>query len=117
MLVFSTTLKEGGLEIFSELHVFFEGRIMVEKWQVVGETERTSLLPKEVFEVIDIRKVSVQGAEVSVEFSVPMIGGQSTIATKTSIFPSKTPRCELCLTLFWKTPPWPRITHCGLPRR
>jgi len=86
VLVFSTSLKEGGLEIISELHVFFSGKIRVEKWQVVGELERTSLLPKEVFRAIDISKVGVDGARVSVEFSVPMNGGDSSTLTKTFDF-------------------------------
>ena len=42
VLVFTSALKEAGLEIFSELHVFFAGKIIVEKWQVVGETENLS---------------------------------------------------------------------------
>ena len=86
VLVFTTSLKEGGLEIFSELHVFFAGKIMVEKWQVVGESERTSLLPKEVFRAIDINTVRIEGTKVNVEFSVPMFGGQSSSLTKTFDF-------------------------------
>ncbi len=62
------------------------GKVMVEKWQVVGESERTSLLPKEVFRAIDINKVGVEGVEVTIEFSVPMIGGNSTSVTKTFDF-------------------------------
>jgi hypothetical protein len=95
VLVFSTTLKEGGLEIFSELHVFFSGKIMVEKWQIVGESERTSLLPKEVFRAIDINKIRVEGQEVTIEFSVPMIGGNSTTVTKTFNFAIEDPEVQI----------------------
>ena len=95
VLVFSTTLKEGGLEIFSELHVFFSGKIMVEKWQVVGESERTSLLPKEVFRAIDINKVRVEERQVNIEFSVPMIGGNSTTVTKTFDFAIEDPEVRI----------------------
>lgn len=95
VLVFTTALKEGGLEIFSELHVFFSGKIMVEKWQVVGETERTSLLPKEVFRAIDISKVRIEGASVSVEFNVPMLGGQSSTLTKIFDFSVEAPEVRV----------------------
>ena len=91
VLVFTTDLKEGGLEIFSELHVFLAGRMMVEKWQIMGESERTSLLPKEAFRAIDINAVRIEGAKVNVEFSVPMLGGQSSTLTKTFDFSIEDP--------------------------
>jgi len=83
VLVFASTLKKRGLEIFNELHVYFAGKVMVEKWRVVGETDRISLLPKEVFRAIHINKVRVEGTQVTVEYNVPMAGGQSsdTLAT------------------------------------
>ena len=71
MHVFTTGLKEGGLEIFSELHIFLAGKIMVEKRRVVGERERISFLPKEAFRAISIDKVRVEGARVNVEFNMP----------------------------------------------
>ena len=92
VLVFTTKLKEAGLEIFSELHVFFAGRVMVEKWQIVGEAERTSLLPKEVFRAIDIKKVRAEGDEVKVEFSVQLIGGDSSTRVKTFDFAADGPQ-------------------------
>jgi hypothetical protein len=76
-LVFTTALKEAGLEIFSELHVFFAGKVFVEKWQVVGERERIALLPKEIFRSVDISKVRIDGDRVRVEFSVPVAGADS----------------------------------------
>jgi len=86
VIVFTTTLKEGGLEILSELHVFFAGKIMIEKWQVLGESERTSLLAKEVFRAINIDKVRVEGSCVNVEFSVPLPGRNSKPRVKTFDF-------------------------------
>jgi hypothetical protein len=82
VLVFTTALKEAGLEIFSELHVFHAGRTMVERWEVVGEAEQISLLPKEAFRAINIDKVRVQDARVSIEFSVPTSGGHSSTLVK-----------------------------------
>jgi hypothetical protein len=96
VLVFTTALKEAGLEIFSELHVFFAGKIIVEKWQVVGERERIALLPKEIFRAIDISKVRVAGAQVSVEFSVPAVGAQSSeTLVKTFDFSGDKSRVEI----------------------
>jgi hypothetical protein len=84
--VFTTGLKEGGLEIFSELHIFLAGKIMVEKRRVVGERERISFLPKEAFRAISIDKVPVEGARVNVEFNMPTAGGQSRTLIKTFDF-------------------------------
>jgi hypothetical protein len=95
VLVFTTALKEEGLEILSELHVFFADRIMIEKWQVVGRAERISLLPKEVFHAININKVRVQGDQVNVEFSVPMIGGDSGTLIKTFDFSVEGPEVRI----------------------
>ena len=95
VLVFTTSLKEEGLEILSELHVFFAGKIMVEKWQVVGGAERTSLLPKEAFHAININKVRVQGDQVNVEFSVPTIDGHSGTLVKTFDFSVERPEVRI----------------------
>ena len=96
VLVFTTALKEAGLEIFSELHVFFAGKVFVEKWQVVGERERIALLPKEIFRAVDIRKVRVDGARVRVEFSLPSIGEDCReTLLKTYDFSGEEPRVEL----------------------
>lgn len=86
VLVFTTALRESGLEILSELHVNFAGNVMVEKWQVVGEEEEISLLPKEAFHAIDIDKVRVQDGQVIVEVSAPIIGGHSNTLLKTFDF-------------------------------
>jgi hypothetical protein len=91
VLVFTTTLKEAGLEILSELHVYFGGGSMVEKWEVAGEMERIRLLPKEAFRAIDISKVRVDGAVVNVEFTVPLPGGQSGVHVKAFDFSAQGP--------------------------
>jgi len=77
VLLFTTTLKEGGLEILSELHIYFAGRSMIEKWEVAGEWEQISSLPKEALQAIDITRVQVDGKVVSVEFTVPSSTGRS----------------------------------------
>jgi hypothetical protein len=101
VLVFTTALKEAGFEIFSELHVFFAGKIFVEKWQVVGERERIALLPKEIFRAVDISKVRIDGARVRVEFSVPQVGeGYSETLCKTYDFSGEEPRVELTAEAF-----------------
>ena len=91
VLVFTTALKEAGFEIFSELHVYFAGKVMIEKWQVIGESEQISLLPKEVFHAIDVNKVRVQDGQVIVEVSAPTIGGHSGTLFKTFDFTVEEP--------------------------
>jgi hypothetical protein len=90
-LVFTTSLKESGLEILSELHVFFAGSIIVEKWEVAGESQRKSLLPNEVFRAIEINKVRIDGSRVHIEFSVPLPGGGSITRIKTFDFAADAP--------------------------
>ncbi len=91
-LVFSSTLKESGLEIVTELHVFFNNRIIVEEWQVVGETEKTSAIPKEAFTSMSIRKVLVEEDSVEVDLIVPLSGGQSHAIRKIFDFAADEPR-------------------------
>ncbi len=86
VLVHTATLKESGLEILSELHVFCAGKVMVEKWQIVGENEPTSQLPEEAFRAISIDKVRLQGDQVTVECSVPTPDGPNRKLVKTFDF-------------------------------
>ena len=44
--IFSSRLKQGVLQLFSELHVFLDGVTLVEKWPILGELESISNLPK-----------------------------------------------------------------------
>ena len=91
VLIFSTSLRESGLEILSELHVFYSGNVIVEKWEVAGENKRISSLPKEAFRAIDVQKVRREGDQVSVEFTVPVTGGQTSTLVHTFDF-SEEPR-------------------------
>lgn len=77
VLLFTTVLKEGGLEILSELHIYCAGRRMIEKWEIAGERQQIRLLPKEAFQAIDITKVRVEGDVVSIEFTTPSSSGPS----------------------------------------
>jgi len=91
VLVFTSQLKEAGLEIFSELHVFHRNKTIVEKWEVCGETEQTYRLPKEAFMAIEIDKVRVHGPEVSIEFRVPTSEGDTETLLRTFDFSEETP--------------------------
>jgi hypothetical protein len=86
VLVFTSQLKEGGLEIFSELHVYHLGKTIVEKWEVCGETEKIYRLPTEAFMAIEIDKVRVNGPEVSIEFRVPTSAGNTETLIRTFDF-------------------------------
>jgi hypothetical protein len=116
VLVFSTTLKEDGLEIFSELHVYSHGRIMIEKWQVVGGSERTALLPKEAFRAIDIKKVWVDGAQVHIEFDVPMANGQTRPLTKSFDFSIENPEVRVVAHPLFDLPFFPAEDLTGSPQ-
>lgn len=91
VLVWTTTLKPGGFEMLSELHVYFAGRTMIEKWEVAGESERIRSLPKEAFQAIDITKIRVEGAVVTLEFTVPRPGGKSSAYVTTFNFDGREP--------------------------
>jgi hypothetical protein len=86
VLIFTSVLKEAGLEISSELHVYLAGKVLIEKWQVAGENDRIALLPKEAFRAIDIEKVRVNGSLVTIEFSIPSANGDGSTLHKTFDF-------------------------------
>jgi hypothetical protein len=90
-LVFTSALRETGLEISSELHVFLSGETIIEEWRIVGEHEETSTLPTEMFTSISIEKVYVEGGMVTVELKVPMSGGEDKTVIKTFDFNSDKP--------------------------
>jgi len=86
-LVFASSLKESGLEIVTELHVFHNSRTIVEEWTLLGETEKTSTIPKEAFTSMSIRKVTVMGDTVDVELTAPpLAGSQARIIEKSFDF-------------------------------
>ena len=81
---------------FSELHIFFAGKVFVKKWQLVGErsfiaaSRRKSSAPS-----VSVR-IRVEGTLVSVEFSVPSIGGRSAeTLVKAFDFSGEVPRVEI----------------------
>lgn len=83
VLVFTSELKERGLEISSELHVFFEDRTFVEKWQVLGESEQTSSVSTNMFRSVEIDKVRLENGRVSVALQLV---GDGVEKTATRIF-------------------------------
>ncbi len=91
-LVFAGSLKESGLEIVTELHVFFDNQVMIEEWTLVGETEKTSTIPKEAFTSMSIRKVLVLGNTVQVELTAPSAEGETRIIEKSFDFAVQGPR-------------------------
>ena len=95
VLVFTSELKEGGLEIFSELHVFFEGTSIVEKWKVMGEMEQTSSMPKEAFSSIEIEKVRTEYGRVNVTLKMPVPGGVSKTVVRTFDFSGDEPHIRV----------------------
>ncbi len=81
-LIFTTDLKEGGLEISGELHVFCEDREIIEHWEVLGEHEETSSLPQNMLRSVEIRKVSIRGNQVSVALGMQLASGGAQVAVR-----------------------------------
>ncbi len=74
--IFSSRLRQGILEVFSEVHVFLEGVTLVEKWPILGETDRISSLPKETFTATEIEKVRlIDDWIVQVRIKIPARNG------------------------------------------
>ena len=70
VLLFTSSLKEAGLEILSEIHVFYFGKIFVEIWEMLPETETPTSLPPGIFGSVDVGKVRVNNSSVYVEMIV-----------------------------------------------
>lgn len=66
-LLISSNLEETHLEIHDELHVFFAGRIVVIKWAIRGEDG--FCVPEKDLSPSEIKKVSVEGEQVTVTLS------------------------------------------------
>ncbi len=90
VLVFTSALKGAGLEMFSELHVFFAGKAMIEKWQVIGENEQTSALRPELLTSIDLIKVREHEGCVQVHISAPVMEGENKSLVRTFDFRNPT---------------------------
>ena len=95
VLVFTSELKQAGLEIFSELHVFFADIVFVEKWRVIGETEQTSSVPKEAFSSMEIEKVRTEYGLVNVTLKMPAPGGDNKTAVRTFDINAGEPRVRI----------------------
>jgi len=95
VLVFTAAMKEGGLEIFSELYVYLCGQTLIEKWQVCGEGRELAGLPKEALNAVEINKVSVDGQQVTIEFQAPMPGGYSEVIVREFDFSVERPRLTI----------------------
>jgi hypothetical protein len=89
VMVFTSSLKEGGLEILSEMHVFYEDKRIVEKWIVVEEKEPTSSQRPRVFRAAGIEKVQVDGTKVHVSVRGPLAAGGFKTIVKTFDFASE----------------------------
>lgn len=95
VLVFTASLKDGGFEIFSELHVFLAGKVLVEKWLVCPEGESIAYLPKGSLRAIEIRKVHVHAPEVTIEFLAAAEAGQNDLLVRKFDFSADRPTVEI----------------------
>lgn len=64
VLLGKAKLEETHLHMQDELHVFFAGKVVVVKWLVRGE--EGLCVPEDVFSVLEIKKVKVEGEQVDV---------------------------------------------------
>ena len=74
-LLFTSSLKETGLEILSEIHVFYCGQTYIEVWEMLQENEHPSSLPPGIFNSVEVGKVRVHNSNVHVEMRVLMADG------------------------------------------
>jgi hypothetical protein len=86
VMVFASSLKEGGLEILCEMHVFFEDKKIVEEWMVMEENQPPSSLTAGVFRAAGIEKVRVEGTKVHVAVRGPLESGELKTIVKTFDF-------------------------------
>jgi len=90
-LLFTSSLKEAGLEILSEIHVFYCGRTYVEVWEMLPETEHPTSLPPGIFSSVDVGKVRVNGSLIYVEMLVFQSEGTKKRVLKTYDFGGEEP--------------------------
>ena len=93
-LLFTSSLKEAGLEILSEIHVFYCGRTYVEVWEMLPESEHPSSLPPRIFSSVEVGKVRVTAPLVNVEMRVLMAGGVKKRVLKTYDFKEDPPTVQ-----------------------
>jgi len=93
-LLFASSLKESGLEILSEIHVFYAGRKFVETWEMLPESEPPTSLPPKIFGSMDVRKVRVMNSSVCVEIMVYLADGRKKRVLKTYDFSHEEPTVQ-----------------------
>lgn len=86
VLLFTSNLKETGLEILSEIHVFFKGKTLTEKWEMLPENKLASSLQPNVFSSLDVEKVRVEGTAVHVALRLLVPTGEQKKVLKTYDF-------------------------------
>lgn len=94
VLLFTSSLKQGGLEIITEIHVFFAGRIVVEEWETLPESRNPSSLPVGIFASMDIEKVRVLDKQVEVALRMQAPDGKNTRILKTYDFLTEKPTVQ-----------------------
>jgi hypothetical protein len=93
-LLFTSNLKDAGLEILIEIHAFFDGNSVVEEWEMLPEHVSPSSLPTGIFNALDIEKVRVEGPLVHVELTVLTPDGDRKTVLKTYDFSIQEPQVE-----------------------
>jgi len=93
-LLFTSSLKEAGLEILSEIHVFYDDRTYVEACEMLQESEHPTDLPPGIFNSVEVGKVRVQGTLVQVEMRVLLADGTKKRVLKTYDFFSDPPAVQ-----------------------
>ncbi len=56
VLLFKSDLKNGGLEIVTQIHVFYDGRTFVEEWETLPEAMHPASMPAKTWNFIESRK-------------------------------------------------------------
>ena len=91
VLLFTSSLKQAGLEILSEIHVYYHGKIFVEIWEMLPEFETPASLPPGIFGSVDVGKVRVKNPLVYVEMKVQVADGVEKRVLKTYDFSQAEP--------------------------
>jgi len=98
-LLFTSSLKEAGLEILSEIHVFYDGKTYIEVWEMLQENEPPTSLPPGIFNSVDVGKVRVHGSFIHVEMRVLLANGNKKRVLKEYDFSSDPPTVQTRLLL------------------
>jgi hypothetical protein len=71
VLLGSSSLEETHLQIHDELHVFFNGKVVIIKWTIKGENG--FCVPKGELSSLEIEKVLVEGEKVKLTLTSPRV--------------------------------------------